>query len=276
MPELPEIETVRRNVAPLAVGRRIVSVEADGTRILKNTTPEGMRMLEGSTVTGIGRRGKALIISHDSGITAVIRFGMTGQLYVCPAEFPIEKHTHITASFDNGSQMRFSDMRRFGAVWVFGKGEKDDCSGIGSMGPEPGDPSLTGEYLCRTLSGRSTPVQAAIMDQSAVAGLGNIWAGETLFRAGICPLDPCSSLSPSDWDAVAHCIRETVEFAIAKNAVTAEQYLRGKGRKYYDIDYLNVYGREGKPCSVCGTPLIRSRICGRSAYWCPECQPRKL
>ncbi|MCI2074551.1 MAG: bifunctional DNA-formamidopyrimidine glycosylase/DNA-(apurinic or apyrimidinic site) lyase [Candidatus Methanomethylophilus sp.] len=276
MPELPEIETVRRNVAPLAEGRRIVSVTADGSRILKNRTAESMRMLEGSTVTGIGRRGKALIVRHNSGIVTVIRFGMTGQLYVCPAGFPVEKHTHVTVSFDDETQMRFVDTRMFGAVWVFGKGEEDDCSGIGSMGPEPDDPSLTGDYLRRTLSKRSTPVQAALMDQSAVAGLGNIWSGEALFRAGICPLTPCSALSESDWDAVARSIRETVGFAIDKNTVTAEDYLEGKGRRYYDIGYLNVYGREGEPCVACGTPLIRSRICGRSAYWCPKCQPQKL
>ncbi|KUE73113.1 hypothetical protein AUQ37_03785 [Candidatus Methanomethylophilus sp. 1R26] len=275
MPELPEIETVRRNVAPLAEGRRIVSVEADGTRILKNRTPEDMRMLEGSTVTGIDRRGKALIIRHDSGIRSVVRFGMTGQLYVCPAGDPAEKHTHIAVTFDNGSQMRFVDPRRFGAVWVFGKGEDDSCSGIGSMGPEPDSPSLNRDYLYRTLSGKSMPVKAALMDQSVVAGLGNIWSGEALFLAGICPLTPCSELDREDWDNLARCIARTVEFAVAQNAVTAEEYAEGKGRKYYDVDYLKVYGREGEPCTVCGTPLVSSRICGRSSFWCPKCQPRR-
>ncbi|MGI6009189.1 MAG: bifunctional DNA-formamidopyrimidine glycosylase/DNA-(apurinic or apyrimidinic site) lyase [Methanomethylophilus sp.] len=272
MPELPEIETFRRHVAPLTIGRRIEGAWASDTRILKNRSPKEMRMLEGSTITEVGRRGKALTFGHDSGIRTVVRFGMTGQMYVCPPDTPREKHLHIALSLSDGNELRYIDPRRFGAVWVFEKDEKDTLSGLDRMGPEPDDPSLTWRYLRDTLSGRSIPVKEALMDQTVVAGLGNIWSEEALFRARVCPLDPCSAITIPMWKRIAEEIPRTVEYAIESDAVTDEEYLEGKGRNRFDMGCLSVYGKAGEPCPVCGCPIVRSVIAGRGAHWCPRCQ----
>lgn len=272
MPELPEIETVRRVVGPQVLGRTVVSVRAADNRILANTTPQSLSsMLTGRRFISAGRRGKALVLTDDLGGRTVIRFGMTGQLYVCPQGTEEEKHTHETILLDDGTELRYVDPRRFGRIWYFRDGEAD-TSGIENLGIEPDDRRLDPGYLEARFERRGTTVKEGLLDQSVVAGIGNIWSDEILFEAGICPLTPCRELTQEQLERLAHTIPEKISFAVESNAVSNEEYMAGKSRKYFDMGPLKVYGRGGKACSKCGTVLVRNTVGGRSTCWCPMCQ----
>ncbi len=277
MPELPEIETVRRVIGPQVLGRRIVSVSVDRPKLVGHPTCEefGSDLLE-HTFVGSGRRGKALLLILDGG-TLIIRFGMTGQLVKVPGDLPAEKHTRLVFGLDDGSELRFIDQRMFGKVYYIPDGEPDVYSGIERMGPEPFDDALSADYLEKKLGGRGMSIKEALLDQTAVAGIGNIWGDEILFRCRLCPETPCNIIPKKKWKMISETIPEMMDFAIEKNRVTPEEYLEGMGRKYYDIAYLQAYGRKNKPCFVCGTPIRRSELGGRGSYWCPKCQkkPRK-
>lgn len=273
MPELPEIETVRRIVGPQVEGRRIVSSRANDAKIAANFDPgELPGLVDGKTIESADRRAKAIVLRGAGGGRLVIRFGMTGQLYVCPAGTAPDRYARMVLTLDDGNELRYADPRRFGRIWHFSAGEEDDASGLSGLGIEPDDPALDGRFLREMMGGKRTPVKSALLDQSIVAGLGNIWSDEALFRARICPLDRCDTLSKAKWERLAHAIPETIEYGIEQDAVTPEEYLEGLNRNYYDDSYLSVYAHEGKPCRNCGTPIRRDRVGGRSTYWCPKCQ----
>ncbi len=274
MPELPEIETVRRVVGPQLLGRTVVSVRAADNKVLANTTPDGLSgMLTGRRFASMGRRGKALVLTDDLGGRTVIRFGMTGQLYVCPRGTEEERHTHEVFFLDDGTELRYVDPRRFGRIWHFRSGETD-TSGIEGLGIEPDDPALDSGYLEARIGRRGTTVKEALLDQSVVAGIGNIWSDEILFEAGICPLTPCRELTGEQLERLVHAIPEKIAFAVESNAVSSGDYLAGKSRKYYDMSPLKVYGRSGEACPRCGTAIVRNTVGGRSTCWCPMCQTR--
>lgn len=277
MPELPEIETVKRIIGPQVVGKRIESVSCDKKNLIGHPAAEEYEKgIIGSRIVGYDRRGKALILNLDNG-TLVFRFGMTGQMLSVPADFPEEKHTHLVLHFDDNTELRYIDQRMFGKTFFIRDGEEDEYSGIQRMGPEPFDKSLTGTYLRKKLGNRESSIKEVLLDQSVVAGIGNIWGDEILFRCKLCPEAPCNQISDGKWKLIASTIPEVMEFGIEKNEVTPEEYLEGMGRKYYDIDYLQAYGRKDMPCFVCRTKIVRSELGGRSSYWCPKCQkmPRK-
>lgn len=276
MPELPEIETVKRIVGPQIVGHRIISVENDRPRMIGHPSPEEFcRKVNGRRILSCGRRGKAVLVGLDDGGHMIIRFGMTGQLVVVPKDFPAEKHTHLVLGLDDGRRILYIDPRMFGGIWYIAPGEDDTYSGIGRLGLEPFDEGLTAGYLEGKLGKRQVSIKEGLLDQSVVAGLGNIWADETLFRCRLCPETPCDEVPRTKWKLLAGTIPMVMDFAIEKNATTPEDYLEGMGRKYYDIGYLQAYGHEGDPCPVCGTPFVRSVLGGRSSYWCPKCQKRR-
>ncbi|MCQ2078933.1 MAG: bifunctional DNA-formamidopyrimidine glycosylase/DNA-(apurinic or apyrimidinic site) lyase [archaeon] len=273
LPELPEIETVRRVVGPQVTGCRIIGIEMNRDKIIGHPDPTGyIAGITGRTIVSADRRGKGLIFRLDDRGRFIIRFGMTGQLIVVPWDFPAEKHTHIVFRLEDGRQMWYIDTRVFGKSWYVPADEEDTHSGLEDLGLEPFDSRLTGPYLKGRLGHRGVTIKEALLDQSVVTGLGNIWSDELLFRGRICPETPCRELSDARWRTIAGLIPEVMEFGIEKNAITPEEYLEGKGRNYYDIDYLEAYGHEGRPCPRCGTPFRRSVIGGRSSCWCPRCQ----
>lgn len=275
MPELPEIETVRRIVGPQIVGAVIESVSVNKEKTVGNPSAERfVSSLAGKTFVSAGRRGKGLILNLDEG-KLIIRFGMTGQLIVVPGDYPPEKHTRVEIGLKDGRRILYIDPRAFGKVWYAGNEEEYGLTGLGKLGPEPFDATLAPEYLKGKLGNRGFTIKEALLDQSVVVGIGNIWSDEILFRAEICPEKPCRELSDGEWETLTKTIPDVMEFGIGKNAVTPEEYLSGKGRKYYDVNYLLAYGRKGEPCPECGTPFTRSVLGGRSSYWCPECQKRR-
>ena len=274
MPELPEIETTRRVTGPLMTGRTVESVTVTAPKMVMMPSPgEFSTALVGRRITEVGRRAKILLVFFDDGSHLVMRFGMTGALLCVDSSEPVHRHARITMEFDDGTRAEFRDMRMFGHVWLIPPGTEDTFSGIADVGLEPDDPALTGTYLREHLGKSSRPIKSALLDQCTVCGLGNIYTDETLWRSRVCPERPCSSLKKKEWDAIAENIPCVISDAIKGNAVSSEEFL-ADGGVHYRHNAFDAYGNKDKPCSHCGTPMVRSVIGQRSSVWCPRCQKR--
>lgn len=272
MPELPEVETVRRVLEPQLSGRRVVRAAAARPEVITRPAfSEFCRWIESSVIRGMGRRGKFLLVYLDNGATLILHLRMTGQLICVPEDFPLRRHTHVALSLDNGTELRFIDTRRFGRLWLVRPGEEDNFSGIGKLGPEPFDGAFCAGHLEKRLGGRAITVKQGLLDQSVVAGIGNIYADETLFEAKTHPRTPAREVTKQGWKKLAAAARRVLERAIAGNAVTAEEYLAYEGGDYKHNDFF-VYGRERGQCRACGTAIERVKIGGRSSFYCPRCQ----
>lgn len=273
MPELPEVEVIRRVLEPQIKGLAIEQITVNRPEVVAHpAADEFCSRLTGQVFDCITRRGKFLVICLKSGGRIIIHLRMTGCLLLAPAEYPKEKHTHIVFSLNNGKELRFSDTRRFGRFWLLDKDETDTCSGIEKLGKEPFDSDFTAEYLSTKLGGRKKAIKECLMEQNTIAGIGNIYSDEILFAARIYPAQPANSLTGEEWKRLATIAPERLSFFIQKNDMTPEEYFETKGQDYRNTPYLQVYGHEGKPCPACGTTLCRMAIGGRSSTFCPHCQ----
>ena len=271
MPELPEVETVRRILKPQLAGRRIVTVAVDRPEIVAHpSADEFVRAVVQKTVTDMRRRGKFLSLALSDGGSVWLHLRMTGALLVTPADLPPEKHTHLIFGLNDGKELRFSDQRRFGRFWYLAAGEEDRYTGTGRLGPEPD--TVTAVLLEERLGGKRRMIKDCLLDQSLIAGIGNIHGDEILYLAGIAPDRPAESLSGPEWEKLAEAIPEELETATERLAMTPEEYLAGRGREYRDEPYFQAYGREGKPCLRCGTAIRRITVAGRGSSYCPKCQ----
>ena len=273
MPELPEVEAIRRVIEPQIQGLAIEQIAVNRPEVVAHpTADEFCRCLTGQIFDSVARRGKYLVIMLKSGDRIVIHLRMTGCLLLTPGEYPEEKHTHIIFRLNNGKELRFSDTRRFGRFWLLPKGEADTYSGIEKLGKEPLAPDFTAEYLSARLGKRKKTIKECLMEQSAIAGIGNIYSDEILFMAKIYPARPANSLTAEEWNRLAEIIPERLSFFIQKNEISPEAYLETKGQDYRNTLFLQAYGREGEPCQICGMALCRIVIGGRSSTYCPRCQ----
>lgn len=273
MPELPEVETVKRTLTPLLLNRRILAVRAEREVVIKHPLPADFAArLSGRQISGLGRRGKYLLLLLDDGQTLAAHLRMTGRLLCTPADLPPKPHTHVVFSLDDGQELRFSDARRFGCLWLLAPGEQDTYTGMAGLGPEPFDSEFSWEYLQARLGGRRSPVKNGILDQHVLAGLGNIYADECLFLAGLRPERPCSSLSAADWQALARQIPAVLTASIANNGTTFNDFLDGQGREGQNMPHLWAYGRAGLSCKRCGSRMEKTRVGGRGTCYCPQCQ----
>lgn len=273
MPELPEVETVRRILEPQLRGRVVTGLDVHHPAVLAHPAPEAFRHAVRSARIGeLGRRGKFLLVRLDGGAALVIHLRMTGQLLLTPPDYPMKAHTHAVFRLDNGNELRFVDTRRFGRLWLLGAEERDTFTGIHKLGPEPFDETFGAAYLERTLGKRHIAVKQALLDQAAVAGIGNIYADESLFAANLHPLRPTDSIRRAEWKRLAAAIPQVLDKAIADNAMTPEEYLAGEGAEYRNTPFFQVYGRAGQACPRCGTVLERIKIAGRGSCYCPRCQ----
>lgn len=273
MPELPEVEAVRRALEPQLLGLAIEDVEVRRPEVVAHPGAETFReRLVGQTFAGMARRGKFLLLQLESGGRVIVHLRMTGCLLLTPAELAEEKHTHLVFRLRGGRELRFSDARRFGRLWLVENGERDTYSGVEALGREPLAPDFTPDYLSARLGGRKKAVKECLMDQSVIAGIGNIYADEILFAAGLHPARPACGLGPGDWERLAQVIPERLSFFIEKDQMTPEEYLETKGRDYRNAPFLQVYGHEGQPCPACGERLRRTTIGGRGSTFCPRCQ----
>lgn len=273
MPELPEVETIKRVIKPQIKNLVIDDIIINRPEIIEHPAAEEFyTSVKGQTICGIKRRGKFLIIPLENGGRIILHLRMTGRLLVTPKEYPQEKHTHIIFKLSNGNEVRFSDTRRFGRFWLVGRDEEDTYSGIHKLGLEPFDKALTAAYLNEKCGTRKKAIKECLLEQNIVAGIGNIYSDEILFTAAIYPKRKANSLNMSEWGQIAAAIPERLKFFIEKNKITAEEYLKTKGQDYRNTPFLQVYGRAGEPCLKCGKTLCKIVIGGRSSVYCPNCQ----
>lgn len=270
MPELPEVETTRRGIAPILTGHRIIAVVVREPRLRQLVAPDLEDELRGRAIDGVRRRGKYLLLASGSG-AILIHLGMSGSLRLVATDTPPGRHDHLDIVFDHDLALRLTDPRRFGlVVWV------PDCPGsyplLAGLGPEPLDPSWNGAALARAARGRRTAIKALIMDARIVVGVGNIYANEALFMAGIHPARPAGRISRRRLDALAEAIKQVLERAIEAGGTSLRDFVAEDGRPGYFAQSLQVYGREGQPCPRCGGAIRRIRQFGRSTFYCPRCQ----
>jgi formamidopyrimidine-DNA glycosylase len=276
MPELPEIETIKRVVEPQIKGLTIMKAEVRRPEVVAYPDAEEFcRRLAGQVIDGMVRRGKFLTILSEGGDRVILHLRMTGCLLVVPADFPEEKHTHIVFFLSDGRELRFSDTRRFGRFWLLGKEEADTYSGIGKLGLEPFDKEFTAGYLADRFGKRKKTVKECLLDQSIIAGIGNIYSDEILYAAGIYPARPANSLEQKGWERLAAVIPERLSYFIKVNKMTPEEYLKTRGKEYRNTPFLKVYGHAGDSCPVCGNTLCRIVVGGRGSVYCPVCQKER-
>ena len=273
MPELPEVESVRVALEAPLRGRRIEGVRLPDERCAAHPAAEAFcDSLRGREFSALGRRGKFLYAALDDGGKLVVHLRMTGRLLLAEAGEASAAHTRAAFLLDDGRELRFVDSRRFGRLWLLRPGEEDTYTGMAGLGPEPDDPALDAAYL-RCVCGRSRrAVKSCLLDQSVVAGIGNIYSDEILHVARIRPDRPACSLSAEEWERLAEYIPRVVRFFTEKNLVTFEEYRQSAGLEYRNTPWLRVYGHAGEACDICGTALERRVIGGRSSVFCPNCQ----
>lgn len=273
MPELPEVETVRRTLYDKIVGRRIERVEIITPRQIYHPDPDTFRAeLEGARFTDIERRGKWLLFRLGP-ITLVGHLRMSGHLYVCEPGRPRDKHTHVVFHLDDGKELRYDDQRKFGGFHLLGPRGEGTPPGLAALGPEPLSQEFTPAVLAAALAGKKSPVKAALLNQAIVAGLGNIYVDESLFCARIHPERLGESLAPEEVQRLHGCIRSVLERAVEKRGTTFSLYFDGEGEEGDMYDELNVFDRTGEPCPVCGTPIVKLAVAQRGTHVCPSCQP---
>lgn len=287
MPELPEVETIVRDLAGPLTGATIDRFDLRRRDVLR-AGADRLPSLAGARITSVTRQGKRIVIGtmhrdssgtprmHESGLTTriVIHLGMSGRLSTAPAGAPLEPHTHLKVSLSGREvELRFRDPRRFGGIWLFGAGEgAGELPYVGALGPD----ALT--ISTRTLRGilhSGRQIKAILLDQRRIAGLGNIYADEALYRAGIHPVTPASQLAPESVAALARAIRHVLRAALRFGGTTLIDYRRPDGQAGSYAAHHRVYGREGRPCRRCGTRIVRMLVAGRSSHVCPRCQARR-
>jgi len=277
MPELPEVETIRRGLAAAMEGRRLTRVVVNRPD-LRFPLPTGFAAaLEGRTVTHVGRRAKYLLIALDDGTVAMVHLGMSGRMVIDAAPgadpaTPRGKHEHVTFLSGNGTAIRFSDARRFGMMDLARAETLAAHRLLRHLGPEPLEPAFDGPALAVRLRGKRTPIKAALLDQRVVAGLGNIYVCEALFRAGLSPRRGAHTVQGARAGRLAAAIHEVLEAAIASGGSTLRDHVGATGEIGYFQHSWQVYGREGEPCPGCGRPIARTVQSGRSTFHCPTCQ----
>jgi formamidopyrimidine-DNA glycosylase len=275
LPELPEVETIRAHLEPRLAGRRLERVEIADPRLTRPEPPEAVAAaLEGEEIRAVGRRGKYLIVEFVSGRHLLIHLRMTGNVeHPAAGGFDADPYRRAVVRLDDGSDVAYRDVRRFGTWELLEPGELDGYFALRRLGREPLERPFTTNALAEAFAGRKAPVKAALLDQRAAAGVGNIYADEALWRARIHPLRPAGSLNREEIAALRSGIREALKMGIARQGATLRDYRDPNGAQGRMQEEFRVYGRAGEPCFRCGTPIEKIRAGGRGTWFCPSCQP---
>lgn len=272
MPELPEVEVTRRGLAPVLRDAVITAVYAGELRLREPMPHAALASLRGARITEVGRRGKYLLIETQQG-TLLVHLGMTGYFRVVPEGTPRVLHDHFELTLDSGRCVRLNDARRFGLVAVVPPGvDPGTDRHLAVLGPEPLSGDFDGPCLQRRLASRRVPIKQALMDYRVVVGVGNIYASEALFRAGISPLRPANALSGGEYQTLCTCIADVLSESIACGGTTIRDFSGADGRPGYFVRRLRVYGHAGQPCPACGTAIVSQVLGQRSTFYCPHCQ----
>jgi formamidopyrimidine-DNA glycosylase len=280
MPELPEVETVRRGLLPAMEGKRILRVETRRKDLRFPFPANFNQRLQGARVKHLGRRAKYLVGELSTGEALIMHLGMTGRFTVAgkkPGKFVHEtgkdgKHDHVVFDMEGGRRVVFNDARRFGLMDLWPVKEIESYPAFDGLGPEPVSNAFSAEYLAEAFAGKKTPVKAALLDQKVVAGLGNIYVCEALFRAGISPKRLAGSIRRDRLDKLAAAVRDVINEAIKAGGSTISDFGTPDGELGYFQHRFRVYDREGKPCPTCRAPIRRLVQSGRSSFYCGSCQ----
>ena len=275
MPELPEVETIRAQLAERIPGRTFAAVEVFDAKLVSPAEPEEFaEAVLGRRIESVGRRGKYLLIGLDSEDTLAVHLRMTGRLHwtAGPPEEP-ERFLRARFHLDDGSTMTFGDMRRFGRAWIVsGSPAERRAYWDARIGVEPLSPQFTARVLERLLADRRGPIKAVLLNQALVAGLGNMYVDEALFQARVHPERPAGSLDAAELKRLHRAIRDRLAAAVAAGGASIDSYRDGLGEKGTMQDLLRVHLHEGEPCPNCRTTIRKSRVAQRGTYWCPRCQ----
>lgn len=269
MPELPEVETTLRGIAPHVLGRRVAAVCLRVPALRWPIAPEIAGELPGQRVRAVRRRAKYLLLEADTG-SALLHLGMSGMLRVLPGDTEADRHDHVDLVLDSGRMLRLTDPRRFGCLLWQPAGTVHPL--LAALGPEPLSEQFDGDHLWRQAAGRRAPVKTFVMDQAVVVGVGNIYAAEALFEAGIHPLRAAGRISRERYRRLAQAIQRILRHAIARGGTTLRDFLDPDGIPGYFEQELLVYGRSGLACRVCASPLRSLRLGNRASCYCPRCQ----
>lgn len=277
MPELPEVEHVVRALHRVVVGRRIVATEVRLPKLISPTTPSTFkRKLKGSKITGVSRRGKFILIELDSNYVLAVHLRMTGKFLYLSADDALPKHARAIFYFDNDRRLVFSDQRKFGVMKLVARSRLSKTKGISELAPEPFSDGFSVAYLKETFARSRRTLKTLLLDQTKVLGLGNIYAAEALFRAGVSPFKVASELSIKRVARLHAEILEVLRDAITDSSTSRIDLARPDGFSYGEAfeRFWQVYEREGEPCVKCAARIRRVTHGGRSTYWCPKCQRR--
>jgi formamidopyrimidine-DNA glycosylase len=273
VPELPEVETIAADLRPHLVGRTIVRCELRFPSIVRHPEPEVfVDLIAGLRIESLKRRGKYILIGLEKGRVFVVHLGMTGQLRLVEASTPIPNHTHAILDLDDGRQLRYRDPRRFGRLLLGTESELISARALPKLGPEPIDPQFGADDLYLLLKRRRAPLKAVLLDQAAVAGVGNIYADESLHLARLRPDRSASSLSRRSAGRLHQSLRDSLQAGIRNRGSSVDTYRDAWGELGGQQEELLVYGRAGEPCVTCGRRLSLIRIGGRSTVFCTRCQ----
>lgn len=269
MPELPEVETVRRSLERLILGQTVVAVEVREPRLRRPLAPNFAAGLANRVIRQIGRRGKYLAIELDNGNIWLIHLGMTGQLVIGHPDEPPRPHDHLVIALGNGQCLRYNDTRRFGLMAV---GSEAEVAAWTGLGVEPLHSTFSSRYLWAKVQRTQRTIKDVLMDQRVVAGIGNIYASELLFRAGVRPTRTAVTLSRPEVEQIVKAAKAVLREAIRHRGSSISDYLDGEGQPGSFQERFRVYAREDRPCRKCSTPIQREVRGGRSAFFCPVCQ----
>lgn len=276
MPELPEVETVRRQIAPILAGARVQQASISDPRLVRPFAPDLVAAeIEGERVTTVDRRGKYLIVRFESGLALLVHLRMTGSFRVLPAGSAggladDDPHRRAVLKLDNGSDVVYRDVRRFGTWELFQPAELDDYL-ADRLGPEPLG-AFSARALAKRLAARRTSLKAALLDQRTVAGLGNIYVDEALWDAQLHPLRPAGDLTADETERLHRAMRKVLRLGIKRQGASLRDYSTPSGDPGGMQYEFHAYGRGGDPCDRCGTPIAKTRVAGRGTWYCPRCQ----
>ena len=273
MPELPEIETTRRGIAPKTDQQQVARLIIRNPNLRWPIDSALPQKLQGRKITSVGRRGKYLLLHFGNG-TLLIHLGMSGTLRVVPADTPVQKHDHVDILLENDSVLRLNDPRRFGSVlWHDqSEGEINQHPRLSQLGPEPLSSDFNGDYLYEKTRQRRVAIKTLVMNSHIVVGAGNIYANESLFLSQIHPQTQAASLTKDQCHRLAKHIKQVLQAAIEQGGTTLKDFLSPEGKPGYFVQKLHVYDRAGQPCTVCQTPIERIVLNQRASYFCPSCQ----
>jgi formamidopyrimidine-DNA glycosylase len=267
VPELPEVETIKNELLPYVLGREITGVTLLWEGIVRQPSVEEFySRVVGQRITGLNRRGKYLFFNLSSGEILVMHMKMTGSLLIDPAD---NRFTRAIFHLDDGAELHFSDSRKFGVIWLAG----DERAVADKLGPEPLEDSFTPQVLAQRLRNRTAPIKPVLLDQSVIAGIGNMYADEALFDAKIHPLKPAGSLLKDEINRLHRAIRRVLSSAISNKGASVRSYFRPDGNPGTAHFEFRVAHGTGKNCPNCGTPIKRIVVRNRGTYFCPRCQP---